>query len=40
MINELSPRLSEKYGFAIARHERHFAKARGEEIDEVVMKLE
>ena len=26
----------EKFGFAIARHGRNFAKARGEEIDDVV----
>ncbi|MCP4251102.1 MAG: GNAT family N-acetyltransferase [bacterium] len=38
--NVASIRVLEKCGFAIAAHERGFAIARGQEIDEVVLKLE
>lgn len=38
--NLASIRVLEKCGFAIFKHQRTFATARGEEIDEVLMKLE
>ena len=38
--NLASIRVLEKCGFTVIRHERSFAKARGEEIDELIMKLE
>ncbi len=38
--NLASIRVLEKCRFTIARHERSFAKARGQEIDEVIMKLQ
>ena len=37
--NRASIRVLEKCGFVIVGHERGFANARGEEIDEVVMRL-
>ena len=38
--NQASIRVLEKCGFEVVEHLRSFAKARGEEIDEVLMKVE